>query len=607
MAERRIAQRDYDEVAQYIVDEQRRRADNPKRQALERQWAQVDRQVAMEPVKYAAAEGVSRKRLDARKWMPETELPLQAQSLEVLLADTTRLLFPQGNEWFTAHAAMTDEYAERVGERPLVHGDSFGTEPGPIDQETADILLHAALDHIHQSYNFRAHWARMIGEAVKYGTFAGQLRMAVPTVVSNEYRGKRIAKAKMPVLVPRTIKRTYLDDAAMHYMGTSQYVQPSTVTQYWQRHADIMESVAHGDSGWIAAEVARLDQKKIKTAAGHIEMLEFEGDVFMPRTRGGDIAITDRIWTVAVTGGPRVVRVREFAQPFRSTIHGVYQHDDADSPYGSSPLLKGYPLQYAASEAMNRLMQSAILNTEPPITYDDQDQVLTDSGGPLIHPGAQWPSGRPDKIKAVQIGDPAALLAMTQTLNFMYEALTAVNDPRRGGDVKSHTTALANDIQASRGVLRTEHFVNQLQVGAVLTWLHMEMEMARKALGQGQAVFVDQRGIRGFIDIAGAHIPDDAVFMVEGARGSLSKRDTRDQMIQAFQLLAQIEPLAIQLGGQPSDWSDIKRRILEEFNITDADTILRPAAQGTAGPPQGGPAVPPELAALMGGGQQQAA
>ena len=606
MADRRIASRDYDEVAQYIVDEQRRRADNPKRVTLEKHWKEIDRQIAMTPIVYQPAEQTTRAQRDARKWMPATELPLQAQTLEVLLADVVRLLFPAGNEWFTAHAALTDEYAERVGAKPLIHGDAAGTEPGQIDQETADILLHATLDHIHQSYNFRQHWSRMLGEAIKYGTFAGQLRMALPTVVTNDYRGKRVAGAKVPVIVPRTIKRTFLDDAAMQYMHTSQHIQPSTVTQYWQRHADILEAVSHGENGWIAAEVKRLDEKKIKTERGHIEMLEFEGDVFMPRTRGDDIAIRDKIWTVAVTGGARIVRVRDFDYPFRSTITGVYQHDDADSPYGSSPLLKGYPLQYAASEAMNRLMQSAILNTEPPIAYDDQDTTLADAGGPLIHPGAQWPSGRPDKINAVTIGDPAALLAVSQTLNFMYEALTAVNDPRRGGDVKSHTTALANDIQASRGVLRTEHFVNQMQAGPVLTWLHMEMEMARKAMGAGQPVRVDTRGVRGFIDIAAVHIPDDAVFVVEGARGSLSKRETRDMMIQAFQLLAQIEPLAIQLGGAPSDWNDIKRRILEEFNITDADTILGPAAQGASGPAAGGTAVPPDIAAMLGGVPQAA-
>ena len=104
-------------IAEQIVNEYDER--KKRRKDLEKNWKEVDRQVAMEP-ELSHKRGANNKIDPGRKWLPEIELPLQAQTLEMLTADCRRLEFPRGREWFMARAAITDDYvllgAMRQGE-----------------------------------------------------------------------------------------------------------------------------------------------------------------------------------------------------------------------------------------------------------------------------------------------------------------------------------------------------------------------------------------------------------------------------------------------------------------------------------------------------------
>src|SRR5690554_5037638 len=92
-----IEQRDLPLIAQSIVDELRAR--EKRRADLEKQWKEIDRQLRMEPeVSHKLL--ANGKRDPKRAWMPEIELPLQAQTLEMLMADVRRLLFPANRDWF---------------------------------------------------------------------------------------------------------------------------------------------------------------------------------------------------------------------------------------------------------------------------------------------------------------------------------------------------------------------------------------------------------------------------------------------------------------------------------------------------------------------------
>ena len=101
---RRFDRRDFSRIAESIKAELDKRKE--QRKDLERQWKEVDRQVDMKPKEKEPREGTD--------WMPEMELPLQTQALEVLTADARRLLFPREKNWFRVYAKATDEYIRNV-------------------------------------------------------------------------------------------------------------------------------------------------------------------------------------------------------------------------------------------------------------------------------------------------------------------------------------------------------------------------------------------------------------------------------------------------------------------------------------------------------------
>ena len=93
----RFDQRDWDYISEMICEE---KTDRTKRRSdLEKQWQEVDRQIAMEPdLKHKT---LANGQADVNKrWMAEMELPLQAQALEVLNADVSREMFPSRGKLF---------------------------------------------------------------------------------------------------------------------------------------------------------------------------------------------------------------------------------------------------------------------------------------------------------------------------------------------------------------------------------------------------------------------------------------------------------------------------------------------------------------------------
>jgi hypothetical protein len=64
----------------------------------------------------------------AEDWYPNLEMPSQFNTLEVLMADARRMIFPKGREWFTVSSYLSDEYIKRFEKRresvPLIGEDA---------------------------------------------------------------------------------------------------------------------------------------------------------------------------------------------------------------------------------------------------------------------------------------------------------------------------------------------------------------------------------------------------------------------------------------------------------------------------------------------------
>ena len=180
-------------------------------------------------------------------------------------------------------------------------------------------------------------------------------------------------------------------------------------------------------------------------------------------------------------------------------------------------------------------------------------------------------SENPDKIVIHQIGDVGALFATFQGMKADFEETTRVNDPRRGGELKSHTTGFAADLAASRSLLPTEDFGVETEVGPITTWLYKDFELAKQALGAGTQIFVNTRGVKGHFELSSKHMPENADFIAEGAKGILTKREQRETLLAYYKAILETLELKVQFGGQPPDFKELDRELAAQFGITDAE------------------------------------
>lgn len=599
---------DFQKSADFILDEYKRRKDDDKRQMLEEQWAEIARQIAMD-----AKEGIARggdsgqsKHEDKMAWMAAIELPLQANALEVLTDDTLRLIFPQGVDWYSANARLDD--AEMAKIRSAFAPSGLSDEVKALvqalqegDQESLDLLVHSVMDYSHRQYDHTGAWKAMIACCLAYGTGVGRAVMAKRDVMTSDFRGK--SAGEWPFLVPCSIQDIFLDDQLQACLKEGMEVAPSTIQRKYQNVDDLKMAAKKGGEGmgWIMSnvnelEAARGDKGQVRN---QVQLIEYEGDLLIPRSRDS-IYVPNVVMTVGYGKNCKLIRYRENPFPFRSYIDFAYQRDDPESPYGTSPLMKGRPLQEAATEVVNRFVDVATLNAQPPVSWDRTDNGLVASKGPVVAPGATWAMDRPEQgVKIHEIGDLAGLSSGYALLTKQYEDFTGVSDPRRGGDLKSHTTALATDIMASRSVLRTEEFVASIERGPLLTWLYMEYWMVRKCLTKEVVVPVDARGVQGHVIVSNKALPSEADFTVQGSKGALSKRERQQNFLQFIAILGQLYPLLQQENERPRA-REIIMNAAAELGVLNAERYLGNGTQGFLSGPPGVPEGAPPIGGSAG-------
>lgn len=595
----KFSQNEWDRLAEYIYQEKERRAAHKHRADLERIWKEIDRQVGMKPR--------SRKQDSGRgSWMPNTEVSKQFNALEVLMADSRRMKFPRGREWYTVRSELTDEYIDKFQERrakfPII-----GSKPMPIklDQETADTLVKAVIDHYHSLYDFRAMSDMMDAEAFKYGTYVGRVREVTHPAFAMESRGYISRETKGPAVIPCSIKQTYLDDSPMAILHEGIVVAPSIIRCTWKNIDDMKRAAKTGgsDKGWRVQTVLRMDPPGSEDEKNnHIEMIEFEGDAIVPAsTNGGSRYLPNvRVLVAVGAGGPKVARFE--SDVGASYIIGTYLKESVDSPYGVSPLMKGYPIQEAITEAMNRLMAAAALNAQPHILYDNYDAALAAGGGLDVSPGGM--SGVDDvqtSIRDLQIGDPAALLNIYLALNKEYDDVTGVNDPRRGAQTKSHTTAYAVDTEQARGQVRTEDYVVAQQNGPMTQLIHQEYAIIKSIMRTPQSVLVNAGGIEGWVTVSAQDLPERIGIEIHGALGPFDEREKGQMFLAATNAAMQLISTAkqLQMNAPELDLGEVVSRLFRQAGENDAGRYIRPS-QGITVPPgaaaQGGAGTVPSAA-----------
>lgn len=595
---------DFNEIAEYICEEHSRRKRN--RKDFDKQCAEIDRQVAMVPDNsYKKTRVNNRIIVDPDKaWMPEIELPLQAQSLEVLTADARRLLFPDSGVWFSPHCNITDDYLSKVDYSSIISGDSSEV-PTQITQDACDKLVHGVLNHWHNQYDFYQNIDCINAEAFSYGMGLGRARLVTKSVFITTARGIVKQNQRFPVLVPKSVKNTYLDDRVHSIMGEGFSIGPAYISEWSQNLEDLKTAAKNGDSdpekengGWMAIKDVEADKN------GNVEIVEYEGDLIVSRKTAGNIHIPNAIVTV-IKNDQKIIRFRLRKYPFSSLIEFPYHIERMDTAYPTSPLMKGWPIQKLAVDAANRLSIVAALNGAPPISYDPDDPRMVASGGPKVKPFAQWAST--SGINVHEIGDPQALLVLYQGYISQYYDVTGVNPPRMGAQTVSHTTAYAKETEINRGTTRTVDYVRNTLKGPLSKWLDMEYRMGREIF-KTQPVYIPT--YNGFVEIGKDYLPEMVVFDAHGAGGPQEQQIKDQKKLQSLQMALSMDQLNISLGQPPViDLKGSIEEILREGGWTDTDVITNdteavssgPEVPGASGVPEASPGAALQAIAYGGG------
>lgn len=585
---RRITQADWAQMAEFVSDEYVRRKEREQRKDHEKQWKEIDRQVEMKPDLRFKTNAQTQRIIPEKAWMPEVELPRQAQTLEVLTADVMRLLLPDTGPWFRAHVEMTDDYLRAVeGGAAKIAGDDTDA-PSLIVQDNANKLVEGALNHNHRQYDFRGHLNLIQAEAIKYGMAVGRGVMVDKRQFIHEARGTYSDQRKFPCLVPRSIKKTYPDDNTWTTLNEGHDLGRSMIFAERRPLADVVLAANKGSNdpddpsgGWMPQNLKNLEPFGDDNA---VDFLEFEGDMVVSRKTTRALVLPGVIVTVVrgqVGGEPssRVVRLRYRKMPFSSYVLFPYHQEDVEQTYSPSPLMKGRPLQISAVEALLRTMQAAAYNAEPAAQYDASDPNYSLSG-PTLHPGAMLPSI--SEIKTIDIGDPSALFQVFTGLLAEYDNVTGVNQPRLGAQTRSHTTAFAKDAELTRGSARTVDYANSALAGPLTQWIGMEYAMTRRNWVK-DSIYLDTYD--GFVEIEQQALSENVAFEVFGSGGPSEQQIRMERKLASVQQALQVDQLNIQLGEQPHlDLKAIQDQILREGGWTDVESITRTERASTGVP-----------------------
>ena len=114
--------------------------------AEEQLWDEIDRQVRMEPdIKYKRTGNNKKDR--SKNWMPEIELQLQAQTLEVILSDVEEFMFPDDGPFFRVKAYAPDDFLNRFqAETPFVVGSEIDA-PSVVTTDNINDYVHGFTEY----------------------------------------------------------------------------------------------------------------------------------------------------------------------------------------------------------------------------------------------------------------------------------------------------------------------------------------------------------------------------------------------------------------------------------------------------------------------------
>lgn len=491
---RRITRADWQKVESFISEELQNRKNNRFRKMHESIWKEVDRQVAMQPMKRI---------VDGREvsdWHSTVELGELAKASEVITADVRRMIFPHSRAWFRPHADL----GEKVS----------------AEQQMVDGVLRSFMAQQHHDFGLKARFELSVKEALHHGSFVAEI---IDTSRNKVYDGSRIERLKAPVWQPHSMWNCY-PDPSPSVIGTDMFYEGSMmIVKSMPRHK--VEAMAVG-AGWM-----NISQIPKKGKGDEVELVYYYGDLFIERN-DGDIFLPN---CKAITANEKIIYYAPNETPFIPIVFGGYERIDIRDPYYTSPVVKLSPMQKLASVMANKFIEGVALKTEPPIVYDGSDAYFVQTEGPVIAPGAKSPTKGTNNWAQIDVGDPTwAANGLEMAIRQIQEG-TGVNAIRAGSLASDRQTATEVTKVSQAGEIRTVDFVDKLETQGLRPFLYMQHALNRKSL-DGYPFYNDEMDTPDFLRMTKKDLPEYVHFEVVGSKGLLGEEDRtqKTSLVTAF-------------------------------------------------------------------------
>ena len=542
---RRVMGRDHTEIASYINDELKRRQDTDWRRKHEARWAEVDRQISMEPPMT-----IKEDQEDSGDWHNAIQLGDLTDASETITADIMRLIFPTERKWFQPNIEMPIEGFDEDG-RPIP------TAPEVQRQENG--ILRSLMVQQHKDFGVRSRVKLALKEALHHGSVVA----TVDDQKMLKYEGGTTPKhLKAPVPEIHSMWNCYPDSSPI-VQGTENFYNGSMIIVKY-----IPLQVALDMPGWINKDQLQETHKKNgKKLHEHIEIITYYGDIFLKR-HDGNVLFPNR---KTVISGPVFLESTLYRTAYSPVIYTGYERDDVRDPYYTSPIVKQAPTGLFISHMANKTMDAVDLKVKPPLQYDSTDNSLK-ANPPQIFPGARFGSRGGQGVDTIDVGDPTVGLAALQWAKQEIQEGTKVDAARKGISPGTEQTATEVINNEQRAEVREVEFATSFESGFLLPYLIMQHDLNLQGM-EAYRFRNDEPHTPDFMRATRKDLRERAkevIFEVTGSRTLLGEQERTQRFGQTTALAGQTELLAAQ-----TDWQEVARQLWEDSKQKDPERFLR--------------------------------
>ena len=543
---RKIRKTDWQSVEEFLKKELDKRKNSPFRKQKEVIWAEVDRQIAMQPMRKTLPKGSP----DA--WKSAFELGELSKASEVITADVQRLAFPANRTWMEAHCKPPSTVNPQTGKAEVAVNQE--------QQDKADGIARSLMTQQHEDFGMKGRVELSVKEALHHGGFVATAEWEKQNKI---YDGKGVLSLEAPVWVPHSMWNCYPDSSPSVIPGAIFYPGSMMITSYMPRHK-VLQLKGGGYMNISDAKILKKKNKNKDVDTEDVEILTYYGDLSMPRD-DGDIFLPN---SKCMTANGTVIYYESNPLPFPEVIYQGYERQDVRDPYFTSPLIKNSPMQKLATIFANQAVDGVDMHGNPPIVYDGNDPYMVANGGINLWPGAQTASKGSNKFQEVKVGDPRHAFDGLQLALTKLEEGTAVNAIRSGGQDSDRKTATEVQKTAQGSEVRTVDFVGKLET-ALRSFLYMQHELNLKNL-ESYSFYCSEQDLPDFLTVKKGDIPSVIHFEVVGSKGLLGE-EQRTQRMTAVTAFASGNPLFAPLLNAP----ELLKDMYEDAGVKGAEKYIK--------------------------------